>query len=631
MNNPGLANPEISKIIGELWREEPEDQKNQWKRLAEEEKQRHQRQYPDYRYQPRRGGKGAAARPTSASGEDPGRCPKCGGRYIATPRTPSTPFLTPTAAKPSMPPYSAPGPGSRGVEPEYHHHSSPNGMAAHPDAVRGGGGGGGGGGGSGGKFGQGGPYGHDDYEAVSPSDSKRRRFAGGYQTPQHAPSPIPAYTGHHTRQHGRTPSLGSQPSTPGYGQAGPLPGPSMLARGSPGDVSMGPPPRPPVPYQQHTPRGSSFDESLRLPPLQTQLPSSPPPEPTSSGPASIDVGQGTGSHTMQQQHQQQLQPQYSLRESQAKSIEAMVMSISYLNKLKVLEKISPPLAAPGPGSPAIETRGPVIAVEGPHAALLKQVATVVERTLAGSGECAVRVWSSGAAASRLALDDGHQDTITAIVPGSGGGSSRSGSISSTGSLATNPFGAYLQTIMEWHAKSGEMVRYVTTRPPSARGSTASASSEGQKSEASVSSAETSASERSSALPHYVASSSLHGTESTQRPPKTPVALVPSGFSLTISDRFASTVPIADSYAPVDHWQWMATLWRGIVGPDLVLYVRVAGEEEMSQAQAVELKSPGVMLVRVGEGTGLSEKTERRLGFEVLEWVRCGSFRDGFEG
>ncbi len=57
MNNPGLANPEISKIIGELWREEPEEQKNQWKRLAEEEKQRHQRQYPDYRYQPRRGGK----------------------------------------------------------------------------------------------------------------------------------------------------------------------------------------------------------------------------------------------------------------------------------------------------------------------------------------------------------------------------------------------------------------------------------------------------------------------------------------------------------------------------------------------------------------------------------------------
>ncbi|KAK4108654.1 hypothetical protein N656DRAFT_690923, partial [Canariomyces notabilis] len=33
--NPGLANPEISKIIGELWRDEPEEHKIQWKRLAE--------------------------------------------------------------------------------------------------------------------------------------------------------------------------------------------------------------------------------------------------------------------------------------------------------------------------------------------------------------------------------------------------------------------------------------------------------------------------------------------------------------------------------------------------------------------------------------------------------------------
>jgi hypothetical protein len=33
--NPGLANPEISKIIGEQWREQPAEVKNDWKRLAE--------------------------------------------------------------------------------------------------------------------------------------------------------------------------------------------------------------------------------------------------------------------------------------------------------------------------------------------------------------------------------------------------------------------------------------------------------------------------------------------------------------------------------------------------------------------------------------------------------------------
>jgi hypothetical protein len=33
--NPGLANPEISKIIGEQWRDQPVEVKNEWKRLAE--------------------------------------------------------------------------------------------------------------------------------------------------------------------------------------------------------------------------------------------------------------------------------------------------------------------------------------------------------------------------------------------------------------------------------------------------------------------------------------------------------------------------------------------------------------------------------------------------------------------
>jgi HMG box factor, other len=33
--NPGLANPEISKIIGELWRKLPNDTKTDWKNLAE--------------------------------------------------------------------------------------------------------------------------------------------------------------------------------------------------------------------------------------------------------------------------------------------------------------------------------------------------------------------------------------------------------------------------------------------------------------------------------------------------------------------------------------------------------------------------------------------------------------------
>lgn len=74
-----------------------------------------------------------------------------------------------------------------------------------------------------------------------------------------------------------------------------------------------------------------------------------------------------------------------------------------------------------------------------------------------------------------------------------------------------------------------------------------------------------------------------------------------------------------------------------MGPDLVVYVRSAEEEEMrdGRLQAVEPKGDGVMMVRVVGGAGpagsvvVGEKVERRLGFEVVEWVRSGSFKEGF--
>ncbi|KAF2228268.1 high mobility group box domain-containing protein, partial [Elsinoe ampelina] len=51
---PNMSNPEISKIIGELWRSEPEEEKNRWKSFAEEDKIQHAQKYPSYRYQPKR-------------------------------------------------------------------------------------------------------------------------------------------------------------------------------------------------------------------------------------------------------------------------------------------------------------------------------------------------------------------------------------------------------------------------------------------------------------------------------------------------------------------------------------------------------------------------------------------------
>jgi hypothetical protein len=278
----------------------------------------------------------------------------------------------------------------------------------------------------------------------------------------------------------------------------------------------------------------------------------------------------------------------------------MIMSIPYMNKLKVLEKISPPL--PPPDSTPVETRGPVIAIEGPVPSLVKQVGAIVERALAASGECAVRSWSS---------------------------SSKAEEDKEAGKLK---FASYLQIIMEWHSKSDEIVNYIThhVHSPSRRSSDIEMTEGGGGGETS----------KPSSPPKDTPSSSstTSGDRTTVSPSASktqahlPVALLTDGFSLTLSDRFACRVPISDSYAPVDHWQWMATLWRGIVGPDLVVYVRPAEEGEMrdGRLQAVELKGPGVMMVRVvGEEGRVGEKVERRLGFEVVEWVRNGSFKEGF--
>ncbi|CRK15077.1 hypothetical protein BN1708_017347, partial [Verticillium longisporum] len=147
----------------EQWRQQPDNVKAGWKKLAEEEKVRHQQQYPDYRYQPRRGQR-PTGRPGTAAGEDSGRCPKCGGRYISTPRTPQTPVLTPTAAKAAMNPYQARD--GRAYEGESSRQALPQGRQMNP-------------------YGQGHPGEMEEsWDLASPAvDAKRRRFntTGHYQ------------------------------------------------------------------------------------------------------------------------------------------------------------------------------------------------------------------------------------------------------------------------------------------------------------------------------------------------------------------------------------------------------------------------------------------------------------------
>ncbi|KAK4651206.1 slightly ste11-like protein [Podospora pseudocomata] len=702
--NPGLANPDISKIIGENWKAEPEESKNRWKELAEAEKLRHQTQFPGYRYQPRRGNKsGAPSGRTTAPGQDPHKCPNCGGRYIATPRTPSTPFMTPTAAK--QPPF--PGGGGHPPPPGYPRHQRP---PPTPASVRGA------------ARPQWGPQGsganlydiREHYEdAYSPSEAKRRRYnaAGNYQNYHSLPSPPPplphSYPGPPRGSVSRASMSMSSSPTPGYGPPQ-LPGPSsMLARVSPGPSplsggsitgSMAPPPvprapslslsmsspygppshqYPPPPPQHQTylhqsqqqrtgslpsvlsggasqpPTGGEFDESLRLPPLHlststsnpstSRIPISPDNESEigSAYPSSIKTA-FSSSHPPSAFSGTQSNPRQDSKEEEAarRSVEAMVMSISYINKLRVLERISPPLGSDPQGTRK-KRRGPIIAVEGVDLSLMKLVGGVIERALRQErGEnWDIMTWNA-------ADDESSDDGATEERPGSF--SSRESNASSSkvvlGSRAgsttpvpfrqpsdSSPFETYLRTITKWHAKSNEIVSFVT-------------SPQGSSSSASHPSSDT---ESMTPTPRH-----RHPLPGHASSPKVPIALLPSGFSLTLSDKFACQTPISDSYAPVDHWQWMATLWRGVAGADLVVYVKgiyqqqqqqssnLSPKEQQQQGGGVEIKAGGLIAVKIPvlmsqEGGSSSqgeqqqvvvdEKIERRLGFEVVEWVRGGSW------
>ncbi|KAI6252264.1 hypothetical protein MCOR19_011122 [Pyricularia oryzae] len=647
--NPKLPNPEISKIIGFQWRDEPESVKETWKKLAEEDKRKHARLYPNYKFQPRRGGKpGSAARTSSWSeGSDPSHCANCGGRSITTPNTPSLPgsVLTPVAMSHKMiggphgNPATYPPPGRAGPENTY------------PSA----------------RF----IFG-DEQEAMS-SPSKRPRLgsdAGYYYHPMQSPPPPPPpqqqqqqqqpphspYTSGPGRiyyeQQGRHPSVvrrqtqsyvipadsNGYPPAPGHSQpqqyrgamAPPPPPPSAALRPS---IRFGSDRRP-------TPSQPKFDESLRLPPLQSRT------EPQKHQQTQPSLQQKPQQSPVSQHHHGRQQSTsgpppvlatstaISQREIEARSVEAMVMSIPYANKLQVLERISPPLAPPGPSSPAVETRGPVVAIEGSHPDLMEAVGRILQRVLEDSREFAVKTWSDskppamaagehvmeeqlqdGAstpggdrtpragekrAPAAVIVEDNASETLEAAnsVAESDAEMSDAPSVSrrkssSDASTAQQPGGLsafvpYLGKIQEWHRRSDEMIKFVTTKPVGGNG----------------------------------------------RDTRMPVALITGGFSLHISDWFASRVSITDAYAPVDHWQWMATLWRGIVGPDLVVYVRKSKAEDIRAFGAVEVKSPRLIVVRVDPPAGevqprLSESMERRVGFEIMEWVRGGSFRQGF--
>lgn len=518
----------------------------------QEEKLRHQKQYPDYRYQPKRNGRNnslsnSLPSAASAGGSDDRRCPKCGGRSITTPMSGSN--LPTGAGNPPSTPYSPNHPASTPLTGSSAHrflHSlgsppangSPGGLRSRPTTS------------AGNLSAQqlASPrFTHGDSMAfpLSP-DLKRRRIVNGthpaVRTANGPLTPFPFPQGH---------------------RRGSLPRPEFMpSQGHSKQHNMGPPPRP-----------NHWDTSLTLAPLQMGSP---------------NPGSTASKHS--------------------KSIEAMLMAIPPINKIRLLAKISPPLSQPDPGSPAEKARGFVISVDGADDA---SVAQVTETLLMSFPRNPVRVFERP-------LDLFHSE--------------------STGTVDddTDEFGSCITAIAKYHILSKEIISYITTPATSAAYTTSPSTSVSP------------VSPKTMPLSKQSMRSSVHQVsddESANIPTGVPIAVVPS-FQLSHTDTFASRVHITDAYAPVDHWQWMATLWRGIVGPDITIAIlppptpqsstSAKSGSEMSKSMSargtprgnvscgsgveIRLEDARAILVRVDE-KGVGEGSLRRVGFEVGEWVR----------
>ncbi|PVV05116.1 hypothetical protein BB560_000367 [Smittium megazygosporum] len=70
-NNPGVSNKEISCIIGSMWKSESKEVKERYRISSEDEKKKHKKLYPNYKYQPRKSKKGLKSENDFRFGSNP--------------------------------------------------------------------------------------------------------------------------------------------------------------------------------------------------------------------------------------------------------------------------------------------------------------------------------------------------------------------------------------------------------------------------------------------------------------------------------------------------------------------------------------------------------------------------------
>ena len=270
-------------------------------------------------------------------------------------------------------------------------------------------------------------------------------------------------------------------------------------------------------------------------------------------------------------------------------LDTMLRSIPIANKIVVLGKISRPLSP----SYRVSSRGPVIAVDGQDARSVQSMAEYLQNYLAHEGNYNARIFSGP------------------VLP------HRRPSLPTTPDRVGDAMADYLGLVVAWHYVSSEVIDFVKEANTRYGGGSPI---------------------RSGVSPKTIFKTERLQIDSSSSPPSTshedgpcsttPTAIVPR-YQLTTADAYARSIPLNDAYSPLDHWQWMASMWRTCVGPDVTICIHECGPEELAQyggGTPVELRlshdTPMLVVRRLtgSRGWDIEGKTLKRVGFELVDFL-----------
>jgi hypothetical protein len=274
----------------------------------------------------------------------------------------------------------------------------------------------------------------------------------------------------------------------------------------------------------------------------------------------------------------------SHQDQSPRSVEEVLMNFPFQNKIKMLGHISLPYKETMPSSPISHSRGAIIAVEGDDVAAVNELSIWLNERLTKDTESDYR--------PRIADPP--------MVPKD----------------KDVTFEDYLDLIKEWHGKSKEIITYITTPVESSSLSQYTVMPDKDCNIKDLNpDRKDSATPSDSPAPEAATSSSPAVDYSNIKP----IIILPT-FQFAASVAYASRIPIQDAYSCTDHWLWMATLWRGTVGPDLTIYVKTHEKEAGGCKPQMNEVIRCLTIGKERDGK-FTDADLRRVGFEVNEFIK----------